>query len=450
MNITEERVSDLNALLKVKVQKEDYLPKYEKILKNYSKTMNVPGFRKGKVPVGMVKKKYGRGILAEEIQKILDESIHTYIKDHNLKVLGQPLPVKDGEAGDWDAPEDFDFTYELGLAPEFKIDLSDKYDLDFFKVKVDDKMIAEELDRLTRRYGKVEDTEKSTEKDLLIGDFVELREDGLEKEEGIKNRSTIGLEYVEDKKTKKKLLGLKKGDRVELDPEKLAKDHEDLGRMLGITHDEVHHLGHRLFAFEISEVKSLTPAEMNEEFLSKVLPADSEKSEKTLKDYIKKELSGHFDKDSEVLFKRDANRYFSKKLKLELPNEFLKKWIALSNEGKLKPEEIEASYEEYSNSIKWQLIKNKLITEEAIKVEFDDAMEHVKVLLKTNYKNYGMPEPAEEELKETAFRIMQNREEVEKIFDSLYEERIMELLKSKAKFNEKELSFDKFKEMAEK
>jgi len=450
MNITEERVSDLNTLLKVKVQKEDYLPKYEKILKNYSKTMNIPGFRKGKVPVGMVKKKYGKSILAEEIQKILDESIHNYIKEKELKILGQPLPVKDGENGDWEQPEDFDFTFELGLAPEFNVSLSEKYELDVNKVKVDEKMIAEELDRLTRRYGKVADTEKSSETDLLIGDFIELREDGLEKEEGIRNRSTIGMEYVEDKKIKKKLLGLKKGDRVELDPETLAKDHDDLGRMLGITHDEVHHLGHRLFAFEISEVKSLTPAEMNEEFLSKVLPADGEKSEKALKDYIRKELEGHFAKDSEVLFKRDANRYFSKKLNLTLPDTFLKKWMERSNEGKLKAEEIEASYGEYANSIKWQLIKNKLITEEGIKVEFDDAIEHVKSLLLKNYANYGMPAPEETELKETAVRIMQNREEVEKIFDNLYEERVMEALRKKVKIKEKELSFEKFKELAEK
>ena len=450
MNITEEKISDLNSLLKVKVEQADYLPKYEKILKDYSKTMNVPGFRKGKVPVGMVKKKYGKGILAEEIQKLLDASIHNYIKEKELKVLGQPLPVRDAENGDWDAPVDFDFTYELGLAPEFSIGLSDNYDLEKYKVKVDDKMITEELDRLTRRYGKVADVEKSSEKDLLIGDFIELREDGLEKEEGIRNRSTIGLEYVEDKKIKKKLIGLRAGDRVELNPETLAKDHDDLGRMLGITHEEVHHLGHRLFAFEIAEVKALTPAEMNEEFLSKVLPSDGEQSEKALKDYIKNELSSHFAKDSEVLFKRDANRYFSKKLNIALPNEFLKKWIELSNEGKLKPEEIEASYEDYANSIKWQLIKNKLITEEKIKVEFDDAISHVQELLKSNYRNYGMPEPAEEELKESAFRIMQNREEVEKIFDSLYEERIMELLNTKAKVKEKELSFDKFKEMAEK
>ncbi|MDA0714519.1 MAG: trigger factor [Bacteroidetes bacterium] len=450
MNITQERLSDLNALLKVKVEPQDYLPKYEKILKDYSKSMNIPGFRAGKVPVGIVKKRYGKGILAEEIQRILDDSISGYIKEKELKVLGQPLPVKDGEAGNWDQPSDFDFTFEIGLAPDFDLKLSDNYTLESFKVKVDNKMIDEEVNRITRRYGKVEDVEKAGENDLLVGDFVEVREDGLAKEEGIRNRSTIGLEYVKDRKSKKRLVGLKKGDTVDVDPSKLASDHDDLGRMLGITHEEVHHLGKRAFKFEVNEVKAMTPAVMDEEFFGKVLPGDGEKSEKALRDFIKNELDTHFAKDTDVLFKRDANRYFSKKLKLSLPDTFLKKWIEMTNEGKMTPMDIETSYEEYSNSIKWQLIKNKIITEEAIKVEFTEAMDHVKDLLSQNYKNYGMPIPGDEELQESAMRIMQNREEVERIFDNLYEEHVMKALKEKTKVKVKEVSFDKFKEMAEK
>jgi trigger factor len=450
MNITQERLSDLNALLKVKVEPQDYLPKYEKILKDYSKSVNIPGFRAGKVPVGIVKKRYGKGILAEEIQKILDDSINSYIKEKELRVLGQPLPVKDGEAGNWDQPTDFDFTFEIGLAPDFDLKLSDKFSLEGYKVKVDNKMIDEEVNRITRRYGKVEDIEKAGENDLLIGDFVEVREDGLEKEEGIRNRSTIGLEYVKDRRSKKRLIGLKKGDSVDIDPSKLATDHDDLGRMLGITHEEVHHLGKRTFKFEVSEVKAMTPAAIDDEFLAKVLPGEGEKTEQGLRDFIKNELETHFAKDTDVLFKRDANRYFAKKLKLSLPDTFLKKWIETTNEGKMTPEDIEASYDEYSNSIKWQLIKNKIITEEEIKVEFTEAMDHVKELLTLNYKNYGMPAPGDEELQESAMRIMQNREEVERIFDNLYEEHVMKALKEKTKVKVKEVSFDKFKEMAEK
>ena len=451
MNIEKEKIDDLNALLKVTVQKEDYIENYTKTLKSYSKQLNIPGFRAGKVPVGVVKKRYGKGLLAEELQKVLDNSINEYIKENELKVLGQPLPIKEGESGDWDEPSDFEFTYELGLAPDFEVNLSSKHKVTFYKVKVDDKMINEEVDRIRRRYGQLSDAEKASEKDMLMGEFIELRDDGLEKEDGIHHKSTIGLEYVEDKKSKKRLVGSTVGDVIEVDPHKLSHSHDDLGRMLGITHEEVHDLPKKLkFNFKVNEIKQLTPAELNEEFFGKVLPEEKEHNEAGLKEYIQEGLEQHFLNDSELMFKRDVNRYFSDKLKLSLPDEFLKKWIELSGEGKTSLEEVEAGYEEYSNGIKWQLIKNRIITENEIKVEFDEALDHTKGLLKRNYVQYGMPAPEEEELNSSAMRYLQDREQVEQIFDMLYEKKVLDAVKENIKLGEKEISFDKFKDIASK
>lgn len=450
MNIEKERIDDLNALLKVTIQKEDYIEKYSKTLKDYSKQMNLPGFRVGKVPVGVVKKKYGRGLLAEELQKVLDSSIHDYITTNDLKVLGQPLPVADAEAGNWEEPDEFNFTYEIGLAPEFDVNVSTKHKINFYTVKVDKKMVEEEVDRIRRRYGKLSESDKVGDSDMILGELVELREDGLEKEDGIRNSSTIGMEYIEDKKSKKKLLGLKVGDVVEVDPHKLSHSHDDLGRMLGITHEQVHDLGKAKFKLTVNEIKSLEPAEMDDEFFTKVLPEDKDKSEEALRDHISDGLKEHFLNDSELLFKRDMNRYFSDKLKLSLPDGFLKKWIELTGEGKNSAEDIEKGYSEYSNGIKWQLIKNKIIKENDIKVEFEEVQSHTIELLKKNYMQYGMPAPEEEELKESAMKYLQDREQLEQIFDMLYEQKVIETVKENAKLNHKEISFDKFKDIASK
>lgn len=451
MNIEKESIDELNALLKVTVEKEDYLESYTKTLKTYSKQMNLPGFRAGKVPVGVVKKKYGKSLLAEELQKVLDSSINEYIKSNELKVLGQPLPVVEGEKGDWDDPNQFEFTYELGLAPEFAVNVSSKHKVTFYKVKIDDKMVEEEVDRIRRRYGKLSDSDKAGPKDMLMGEFVELREDGLEKEDGIRHKSTIGLEYVEDKKSKKRLSGVKIGDIIEVDPQKLSHSHDDLGRMLGITHEQVHELPKKLkFNFEVNEIKELTPAEMNEEFFGKILPPEKDQSENGLKEYIREGLAEHFMNDSELMFKRDVNRYFSDKLKLSLPDGFLKKWIELSSEGKTSLEEVESGYEEYANGIKWQLIKNKIISENDIKVEFEEALDHTKGLLTKNYVQYGMPAPEEEELNNAAMKYLQDRDQVEQIFDMLYEKKVLDIVKDNIKLVEKDVSFDKFKDIASK
>lgn len=451
MNIEKEKIDELNARLKVTLQKEDYFDSYTKSLKSYSKQATLPGFRAGKVPVGIIKKRFGKSFLADELQKVLDKSIHDYISSNKLNVLGQPLPLRDEENGNWENPDQFEFTYEIGLAPDFEVNVSTKHKINFYTVKVDKKMIDEEVDRVRRRYGALSDTEKTGAKDMILGEFTELREDGLVKEDGIQNSSTIGLEYVQDKKMKKLLTGVKVGDLLTVDPKRLSHSHDDLGRMLGITHDQVHELDDKpMFSLKVNEVKQLAPAELNEEFFAKVLPTEVDQTEEALRNQINEGLNEHFMKDSELLFKRDMNRYFSDKLKLSLPDGFLKKWIEKSSEGKASLEEVEAGYEEYSNSIKWQLIKNRIISENKIKVEFDEVQQHAMELLTQNYSQYGMPSPPEEELKEYASKYLQNREQMEQIFEMLYEKKVIDTVKTSVKLNNKEVSFDKFKGIASK
>jgi len=451
MEITQEKKDDLNALLKVRLEKSDYEKEYKDVLKSHSKQLNIPGFRAGKVPVSVVKKRFGKGLLAEEIQKLLDKSIDGYIKENKLDILGQPLPIRDMEVGDWDEPDTFEFGYEMGLAPDFKVGLSEKMKMNFYRIKVDDKMLDEEVDRIRKRFGSVSDSEKASENDMLIGEFVELRKDGLEMEEGIRNKTTIALEYLKDKKSKKALSGAKVGDSIDLDPTRISENPQELMKTLDVDQETAVNFGKRYFRFDVSEVKSIQPADMDEEFLSKVLPEDQDKTEEGLRGYMKENLEKQFERDSEMLFKRDVNRYLSDKLKLKLPDQFLKRYIQLTADGVNTEEEVEANYEEYANGIRWQLIKNRIIEEGEIKVEFQEAIDHVKELLRANYQQYGMPAPEEEELEQSAQRVLStNQEEMQRVFDDMYEQRIIQTVKEGVKLSEKEVSFDKFKAMAEK
>ncbi|MDX1446560.1 trigger factor family protein, partial [Lishizhenia sp.] len=224
MNVTRENVDELNAILKVEVAKEDYEKKVNDVLSNYRKQANIPGFRKGKVPMGMIKKQYGAAVLGDELNKIVNDALYNYIQENEIEILGNPIPKNDAEVkGDFNNPADFEFTYEIGLAPEFDIKLSGRNKYDYVKVKADDKVVDQEIDNMRRRYGKLSAGEKVGENDLVMGQFVELVKKDVIKEGGVMNSSTISMEFVEDETTRKKLLGAKVGDVMMVNPEKVSR-----------------------------------------------------------------------------------------------------------------------------------------------------------------------------------------------------------------------------------
>ena len=242
MDIVQEQVDALNAVLKIKLSPEDYKPKYEEALKTARKQVSIPGFRPGNVPMSVVKKQYGKSMLADEINKVLQDAIQKHIQDNELQVLGNPLPIGNEEQeGDWDNPTDFNFEYELGIAPDIDLKL-DKKKATYFTINVDNKLIDQQIEDLGKRYGTLSEPAVAGDSDLLMGTFVQLDSSGEILEGGIMNDGTMSLEFIEDKKTKKSLAGCKKGDVIVVDPHKVSKGHDDLGKMLGISHEEVHHL----------------------------------------------------------------------------------------------------------------------------------------------------------------------------------------------------------------
>jgi trigger factor len=441
MNVVEEKIDDLNAVLRITVDKDDYSKKVEDTLNKYRKEANIPGFRPGKVPMGFVKKKFGKSVLADELNKTVGQALNDFIQTNNLDLLGQPLPKTDEEVkGDFNNPDTFEFAYEIGLAPEFDINLSKKNKVDYLKVKITDEMLDKEVENLAKRYGKLVPADKVEATDMVIGNFTQ-------KDGDIKNTSTISLEFIEDDKVKKQFVGKKVGDVITVNPKQVSRDQKDLAAMLAITEEEAEKLDSE-FDFEISEIKRMIPAAVNQELFDKLFGEGAVKSEEELRARIKADLENMFSKDSDNLFVQKLVDDLIEKTKFELPEGFLKKWILASNENELTPEQIEADFDNYKNSLKWQLIQNKIIKDNNLQVKPEEAVAYTKQLLANQYAQYGMPAPEDKELTDQAKSVLTNEEEAAKIYDNIYNGKLLNFFKETVKLNEKEMTYEKFIEEA--
>lgn len=444
MNIEKTVIDDLNAELSILLQPADYQPRVDKALKDYRKRVQLPGFRQGQVPASLIKQRFGKSMLAEEINSLLQESIYQYITENKLQVLGSPIPAKEDETeGNWENPGDFKFKYQIGLAPSIDLKLDKDLKLTYYKVDVNDELINRQIKDLARRYGKMSSPEVSTVECLLQADLAELDESGNVKEGGIQNRSHVGIEYIKDEATKNALVGLKVGDSVTIDPHKLTENHQNLAETLGITHDQVHDLKSQ-FQLTVVEVKHMEPHELNEELFTKLYPDGSVTTEEQLREVVKADLEKMFARDSDFLFKREFARTITEKLNVELPDAFLKKFIAISNEKPLTEDVIEREYPIYATQLRWELIEGKIISEYGLKVSQEDALNHVKEVLKNRYSSYGLPMDDDELLTSLAKETLSKKEEAKNVYDFLYEEKILAIVKEQCTIEEKSLPFDEF------
>ena len=443
MDITQQKVDDLNAVLKVKVMPNDYQEKVENALKDYRKKVNLPGFRPGKVPTGLIKQKYGTSILVDEINKLLSEEIQKYIVDNKIEVLGNPLPKNDDVNIDWDSQKEFEFSYDLGLAPQFDLKLSSKEKFQYKKIKIDDKMLGNYLEDISKRYGKMVAPDEVGEKDMLFGDFVELDDKGEIKEGGIFHSASVALDRVDDEQAKKEFIGKKKEDKFVVNPHKISKNTTDLAAMLGIQKGQAENMK-ASFSFKITNISRIEPAELNQELFDKVYGKDQVKSLEEFKEKIREEIAKQFIQESENKLRNDIIEKLIEKFKLKLPDDFLKRWLIAANEKPLTMEQIEGEYEQYAKNLKWQLIENKVIKENDIKVDNEEVVAHTKELIKQQFAQYGRPNPAEQELEDTAKRVLENQEELRKIYDVIYNQKVMQLFKDTFKIEDKEVSIDDF------
>ena len=451
MNITKENIDGLNAVLKIKLDEEDYSERMEKVLKDYRKTAKMPGFRPGKIPAGLIKKLYGTPVLIEEINKIVSKSITKYLIDEKLNILGEPLPNEEmNKEFDWEKQKEFEFAFDLGLSPELNLALTQKDKVPFYTIDVDNKMIESTKENYAQRLGTLEPAGKIEGNDLLKGHFVQVDETETEMEDGITSEdSTMSLEVMKDEKIKKSFHGKIVGDSVIMDVKKAYPNDTELASILKIDKQHVPEIS-PLFKFTVNEISRFKKAGINQELFDRLYGKDKVKTEQEFDEKIVEELKHNLLHDSEYRFKLDAKNMLLKKTRFDLPVEFLKRWLLEANKDKITGEKLEEEFPAFEENLKWQLIRDKLIRDNELEVKDEEVKGFTRNYALMHFRQYGMSDVPEENLNRYADDILNNEEEKKRIYEKLYEDKVFDHVRETVKVEEKKVSHEKFNKLFEK
>ncbi len=434
MNITKQQVDALNAVVTVEITKEDYSEKVSKVLTDYRKNANIPGFRKGAVPMSLIEKQYGKAIMADEVNKLLQQKLNDYIVEEKLDILGNPLPKLTNDFS-WES-DVLKFDFELGLAPEFKVDLTTKNSLTQYKIVADDKMIDGQIERIQKMYGKLIPQDSVTAGDEIKGKFVNEAEE-------INNSTTISADVFKDKKTEKLFIGKKVGESVTLKTKDLFDDDHKLMDYLKVSHDKVHGLDVEV-DFVIESIHSVELAELNTELFDKLFGEGTIKDKKELKAKIKEDAENQLASQADQKFLNDTVEFIVENTKFELPSEFLKKWIQSAGENPIDAEQAEVEYEKSEKGLRYQLIENKLIAEYDLQVKFEELKDFAGGLIKQQMAQFGQLNPTDEEVESIVMRVLSNQDEIKRISDQIMSQKMLNLFKDKVNAKVKEVNYDDF------
>ncbi len=434
MNITKEQIDDLNAVVTVAITKDDYQDKVDKILKDYKKQANIPGFRKGQVPLGLIKKQYGKSILVDEVNKLLQDNLNKYLTEEKLDVLGNPLP-KQRDNFDWDN-EELAFEFELGLAPDFKVSLDTKKPITRYKIVADKKMVNEQVERMQKQYGKLVSKTEVSKKDEVTGTFKS-------EEEEIDNKATLELDKIKSKKALEALKGKKVGDSITVKTKGLFKEDYLLSSVLGVSQEKAKDLNIEV-TFTIAEINEREPAELNQELFDKLFGEGKITSEKEMKERIKEDTEKQFEQQADQKLLNDVTEYFIDNTKFELPSEFLTKWIQMTGEEPLTEDQANAEYEKSEKGLRYQLIEGKIIQENGIQLQLEELKEFAKGFIRSQMAQFGQLNPKEEELDTIAARVLGNQDEAKRLSEQLMSQKLLNLYKEKANLKTKEMNYEDF------
>ncbi len=450
MNVVCENVDALNAVLKVEVSSADYKEKYDKTLLDYRKKANIPGFRPGKAPMPYIVKQYGKAVLADELNRLVNDKIYKYVTENNLQILGSPIPKADAElVGNWDNPSDFVFTYEIGYAPTFEVSLSSADKFDYYKVQVDDKILDEEVDNLRRRYGRLVPVESITGNEIVSVNLIELDAEQKHLEGGLQKNSSFSAEIVADKETLKTLKSAKVGDLLNLDLKNLTKDSKDLAAMLGLKVEDLEGRS-TMFEVEILEIRKMELAELDQDFFDKVYGEGEVSSEDEMRNKIKADLENIFRRNEELTFMNKVYDHLMNTINPDFPRDFLKRWLKLSSEKQFSDEQWDMEMDNYIRSLKYRLIQNRLFQANNVEISYEDVLNHAKNLLLENYSRYGIPTDSipEEEVMQSVYRILQDEEQRNEIQSQVTELKFQQIVMSLVGKNEKAVTYEEFVELA--
>jgi trigger factor len=447
MNITQEKVNDLNAVVKITLAPEDYAPKFDKAIKEQAKKAQLPGFRKGMVPVGHIKRMYGKSILVEEVNNLLNDSISKHLTDNKVEILGQPLPDLKGENDyKWDNTDTFEFNYELGLAPKVDTEITSKDKFTSYVVKADPETLASRITNIRKSYGKMTNPEVAAEGDVIYAELTQLGADGAEVEGGINSTGSIRLDLVTDKKILKSLVGLKKDDVVELDIQKTFDGNlANIAKVLNISEHAAKDLT-CTFKVTVKNVNRLEESDLNQEFFDKIFGAGVVTDEAGFTAKITEEIESMFKQDAERKLQNDIYAQLTEQTKMELPDEFLRRWLKATNE-KLTDAELEEGYADFAKNLKWTLIENKIIKDNDIKIDYKDVFEKAKQSLDAQFRMYSPQALPEDQLAQYTSTFLQEKENANRIFEEVKALKVFDYIKSVATLSETEIAYNKFVEL---
>ncbi len=434
MNITKKNVDALNAVVKVDIVADDYQEKVAKVLTDYRKKADIPGFRKGHVPMGMIKKQYGQSVMIDEVNKLIQDSLNKFLTEEKLDILGNPLP-RVNEDFNWDA-DTFTFEFELGLAPEFKVDLSAKNKVKQYNIVATDELIDEEVKNIQTRYGKMSALETATADANVTSTFV--NEDA-----NINKKSSFLVSDLKGKTNEKKVIGVAVGDVIELSTKKLFQDENKLQHILGIDKEVADSLDVKV-TVTIEEITKTDPADLDKELFDKLFTDGSVTTVTQLREKIKEDAEKQFAQQGDQQLLNAVQEYLIENTKFDLPAEFLKKWLATAGEKELTTEEAAAEYEKSEKGLRYQLIESKIMKDNDIKLDYKELVDYAKGFIRQQMAQFGNMNPEEKELDDIAGRILQNQDEAQKLQGQLISQKLLAFFKENMNFKTKEVTYEAF------
>ena len=446
MNVSMQNVDKVSALLTVNIEKADYQERVEKVLKKYRQQVNMPGFRKGMVPMSLIKKQFGKSAMAEEVDKLMQDAVNNYIRENKVNMLGMPLPNEEKmQTVDFDTQENFEFVFDIALAPEFKAEVSEQDAIDFYTITVSDEMVNSQVDMYAQRAAKYEKVEEYADRDMVKGLLAELDENGNTKEGGIQVEGAVMMpSYMKNDEQKAIFATAKVNDVLVFNPNAAFEGNEaELSSLLKIKREEVAEMKSN-FSFQIEEITRAVPAALTQELFDQVFGEGAVSSEEEFRGKIKEGIAAQFLADSNYKFLLDARTYLMNKVgKLEFPDALLKKIMLMTNEDKGESF-VEENYEKSLEELTWHLIKEQLVEAFEIKVEQADVLEMAKENTRMQFAQYGMMSIPEEMLENYAKEMLKKKENVEGLVNRAVETKLAAALKGKVALNNKEVSMEEF------
>jgi trigger factor len=448
MNITRENIDNLNAVLRINVIKSDYEEKVESLLKDYRKKATIKGFRPGMVPIGLVRKIYGRAVQIDEINKIVTDNIQKYIVDEKIEILGDPIPSDDQENIDFDSQEDFNFSFELALAPVIELNLSKNNKVPYYEINIDEKMKNDYIDNYARRYGELRSADSTEGKDVVKGKIEAAGDDGSAVPEGISIENTsLGIDIIKDDNIKSDFLGKRVGETVVFDIKKAYPNDNEIAGILHISKDDVGSVNSN-FRFTIYEISRFFPAQIDQELFDKIYGEGVVTSEEEFMKKVEDEISSGLQRESDFKLMLDVKALALEETNFELPEEFLKKWLLKINDKTTK-EQISEEFDSFRKDLKWQLIRNKVARDNEVKISEEDLQKEAENITRQQFQQYGLFYATDEQISKYATETLKREEDAKKIADRILENKVTGILTEQVKLENKGVTVDEFNKLFE-